>query len=71
MGHTDERGSLEYNESLSLRRAQWVMFQLLMKDVSPYRLKVKGEGELMPIVKDAKTEAEHQKNRRVEILKLN
>jgi flagellar motor protein MotB len=25
----------------------------------------------MPIVKDAKTEAEHQKNRRVEILKLN
>ena len=71
VGHTDERGSLEYNEALSLRRAQWVMFQLLMKDVSPYRLNVKGEGELKPIVKDAKTEAEHQKNRRVEILKLN
>jgi flagellar motor protein MotB len=47
------------------------MYQLLLKDVSLYRLKVKGEGESIPIVKDAKTEAEHQKNRRVEILKLN
>ncbi len=71
VGHTDERGSYEYNDVLSLKRAEWVQFHLLMRDVKLNRLKVRGDGEYHPIVKNAKTEEEHQKNRRVEIIKLN
>lgn len=71
VGHTDERGSYEYNDELSLKRAEWVRFNLLLKGVKLERLQVRGDGKYHPIVKDAKTEADHQKNRRAEITKLN
>lgn len=38
--------------------------------VSKDRLVFQGFGESQPEIKDAKTEKEHQKNRRVEIIKL-
>lgn len=71
VGHTDERGSDEYNDELSLKRAEWLRFNLLLKGVKMDRLEVRGDGKRHPIVKDAKTEADHQKNRRAEITKMN
>ena len=71
VGHTDERGSDEYNDALSLKRAEWVYFNLLLKDVKLNRLEIRGDGEKHPIYKNAKTEEEHQKNRRVEVIRLN
>lgn len=71
VGHTDERGSYEYNDVLSQKRADWVYFNLLVKGVKMDRLQTRGDGEYHPIYKNAKTEEEHQKNRRAEIIKLN
>lgn len=71
VGHTDERGSDEYNMALSEKRAEWVFFNLLVKGVKLDRMQTKGEGERHPLVKNAQTEEDHQKNRRVEIHKLN
>lgn len=71
VGHTDERGSDEYNMALSEKRAEWVFFNLLVKGVKLDRMQTKGEGERHPLIKNAQTEEDHQKNRRVEIHKLN
>ncbi|MCQ2209041.1 MAG: OmpA family protein [Paludibacteraceae bacterium] len=71
VGHTDERGTFEYNDKLSMKRAEWVYFNLLLRGVKVDRLKMRGDGEYHPIIKNAKTEEDHQKNRRVEIYKLN
>lgn len=71
VGHTDERGSDEYNMALSEKRAEWVFFNLLVKGVKLDRMQTKGEGERHPLIKNAQTEEGHQKNRRVEIHKLN
>ena len=71
VGHTDERGTYEYNDALSLKRAEWVRFHLLLKGIKLDRLQIRGDGEYHPIVKNAKTEEEHQRNRRAEIIKLN
>ncbi len=65
-GHTDERGSYEYNMKLSQARAEAVVEYLIKKGIDPRRLIPRGYGESQPIIKNAKTEAEHQMNRRVE-----
>lgn len=71
VGHTDERGTIEYNDALSQKRAEWVYFNLLLRGIKPERLQMRADGEHHPIIKNAKTEEDHQKNRRVEIYKLN
>jgi len=65
-GHTDERGSYEYNMKLSQARAEAVVNYLIKKGIDPRRLIPRGYGESQPIIPNAKTEAEHQMNRRVE-----
>ncbi len=65
-GHTDERGSEAYNLRLSQARAEAVVNYLIKKGIDPRRLIPKGYGESQPIIRNAKTEAEHQLNRRVE-----
>ncbi len=70
VGHTDERGSEDYNDVLSVKRAEWVLFNLLLRDVRLDRLQIRGDGERHPIVKNAKTEEDHQRNRRVEVIRL-
>lgn len=70
VGNTDERGSDEYNLALSKKRAEWVLNNLILKGISKNRLTTRGDGESNPAVKNAKTEEEHQLNRRVEIFKL-
>lgn len=70
VGNTDERGAEEYNLELSKKRAEWVLFNLLVKGIKLDRLSTRGDGESNPAIKNAKTEEEHQINRRVEIFKL-
>lgn len=62
--HTDERGKLEYNTTLSQKRAQSVVDYLVSKGINPARLTSKGFGFSDPVIKGAKTEEEHQQNRR-------
>lgn len=62
--HTDERGNDTYNMNLSQRRAQSVVDYLVKKDVSKSNLIAKGYGKTQPLIRNAKTEHDHQLNRR-------
>ncbi|MDF7821933.1 OmpA family protein [Runella sp. MFBS21] len=64
--HTDTRASDSYNNKLSQNRAQSAVDYIASKGVEADRLVAKGYGETRLIIKDAKTEEEHQKNRRTE-----
>lgn len=66
-GFTDERGTEEYNLELSKRRAKRVYNVLCKRGVNPKRLMFVGLGTQGLVIKNAKKESEHQKNRRVEI----
>ncbi len=66
-GHTDSRGSREYNLALSQRRAEAVVRFLVERGgVDAARLEAKGFGPDKPIVPEARTRADHARNRRVE-----
>ena len=70
-GHTDERGSTEYNLNLSLKRVESVNNYLKENfGINKSNITIKGYGESKPIHKNAKTEIEHADNRRVEIKRL-
>lgn len=64
-GHTDHRGSEEYNQKLSENRAKSVMDKLIEYGVEPERLESVGRGELQPIATN-KTDEGMAKNRRTE-----
>jgi peptidoglycan-associated lipoprotein len=64
-GHADERGSVEYNLALSLRRANAVRDYLANFGIPASRLEVVGLGEERPI-DSGTTEAAYQRNRRGE-----
>ena len=65
-GHTDERGSREYNIGLGERRAQAVRRALMLQGVSEAQLATVSYGEERPAV-DGHDETAYAKNRRVEI----
>ncbi len=65
-GHTDNKGTDEYNQKLSEERASSVSQFLISKNVKSARITTKGYGESQPIA-DNDTEAGRQANRRVEI----
>ncbi len=65
-GHTDNIGTEEYNQKLSLDRAQSVADYLHLLGVADDRFIVKGYGESQPVATN-ETEAGRQKNRRVEV----
>jgi outer membrane protein OmpA-like peptidoglycan-associated protein/tetratricopeptide (TPR) repeat protein len=65
--HTDSRGSLKGNMALSQRRAESCVAYLVKKGISRSRIVPKGYGPTKPLVKKAKTEKQHAKNRRTEI----
>ncbi|MBR5374967.1 MAG: OmpA family protein [Paludibacteraceae bacterium] len=69
IGYTDERGKEANNMNLSIERAKTVYNQLVKMGISKNRLSYEGAGSSNPIVKKATTESDHQKNRRVEIIK--
>jgi OOP family OmpA-OmpF porin len=62
--HTDERGDDAYNLKLSQERAKVCVDYLIDKGIAAERLIATGYGETQPIVSNAQTEEEHQKNRR-------
>lgn len=62
--HTDLRGSDMANLKLSEARAKSVSDYLIENGIPAVRLTAKGYGETQPIIPKAKTEEEHQKNRR-------
>ena len=69
-GHTDSKGTMEYNQTLSVKRAQAIADYL--KDhhaISSLRMIIKGYGETKPIdVND--TEEGRFRNRRVEFIRV-
>ncbi len=68
-GHTDSKGSNEYNRSLSDRRAKAVRDYLVSRGIGRSRLEAKGYGESEPIASND-NDAGRSKNRRVELKKL-
>lgn len=64
-GHTDSRGSDEYNQSLSQNRAQSVVNYLIINGIDKTRLAFKGYGESQPMASND-TDQGRQLNRRVE-----
>jgi outer membrane protein OmpA-like peptidoglycan-associated protein len=66
-GHTDARGSDEYNQSLSEKRAGVVRDFLLQKGIAASRVKAVGMGKRVPIATNETVEGMAQ-NRRVEFL---
>jgi outer membrane protein OmpA-like peptidoglycan-associated protein len=66
-GHTDSRGTEEYNLGLSLRRANTVRDYLQSQGISASRMSVKGYGESAPAYTNDTPEGQAQ-NRRVEFL---
>ena len=69
-GHTDERGSPEYNVGLGERRAQAVRRALLLQGVGESQVSTVSFGEERPAVAGS-TEEAYAKNRRVELVSAN
>ena len=65
-GHTDDVGSVEYNQKLSERRAQAVRDYLVKAGLSAEILSVTGHGKSLPLLPGT-SEAARAKNRRVEL----
>jgi outer membrane protein OmpA-like peptidoglycan-associated protein len=63
--YTDEDGSVNYNKRLSEQRAGTLRVALTSLGVDANRLTATGMGSEKPVVPNAKTEADHAKNRRV------
>lgn len=67
VGHTDSTGSREYNQQLSVRRAQSVAGYLQSQKVLPERLLTRGMGPDSPVASNDTPEG-RALNRRVEII---
>ena len=67
-GHTDERGSDEYNRALGERRALAVQQYLNLLGVADNRMQTISFGEDKPVVENATSNSDHQKNRRAEFV---
>src|SRR4051794_5566794 len=67
-GHTDERGTREYNLALGERRAQAARDVLVAVGVSPSRLSTISYGKERPAVPDSTEEAYAQNRRAVTVL---
>jgi len=65
-GHTDNTGSDEVNNPLSVQRAEGTKKYLVSKGVDAVRLMTKGFGSTQPVA-DNETEEGRAKNRRIEI----
>ncbi len=67
-GHTDSRGTDEYNLELSDRRAEAVRAYLIEQDIEPSRLEARGYGESRPLESN-RTDSGRAANRRVEFVR--
>jgi outer membrane protein OmpA-like peptidoglycan-associated protein len=66
-GHTDSRGSAEYNQQLSERRAEAVRDALAFRGVDRGRVEAVGRGKDLPVASNDSA-AGQQQNRRVELI---
>ena len=66
-GHTDSVGSAEYNQDLSLRRANAVGSYLAAQGVGSTRINTMGKGKSEPVASNDSAEG-RQQNRRVEVI---
>ena len=66
IGHTDRLAADDYNDRLSLQRAQRVRAELARRGIPPDRIQAAGRGEREPLIPTADGIAE-PRNRRVEI----
>ena len=64
-GHTDSRGSNEYNDDLSKRRAQAIVDYFLVNGLTGDRLEFDFKGEKLPVDSNSTPEG-RQRNRRVD-----
>jgi outer membrane protein OmpA-like peptidoglycan-associated protein len=64
--HTDSRGDDKYNMKLSQKRAEASKAFMISKGIKSERVNSKGYGESVPLIMDAATEEDFQKNRRTE-----
>lgn len=69
-GHTDNVGTDEYNQELSVRRAESVFRYLVNRGVAPERLRIEGHGKSRPVATND-TEQGRSQNRRVELRVMN
>ncbi|MCR6641829.1 MAG: OmpA family protein [Sporocytophaga sp.] len=69
-GHTDSRGSQQYNKSLSQKRSEEVVNWLVSKGISRDRLSAKGFGESKPLASNDDEEEGRELNRRTEFVIL-
>lgn len=67
-GHTDERGTREYNMALGERRGNSVQRYLSLQGVESGQMEVVSYGEERPVVRNASTREDHARNRRVEFI---
>lgn len=67
-GHTDERGTREYNVALGERRANAVRDYMVVNGIASYRIETVSYGEESPVAYGS-GEANWSKNRRVELKK--
>ena len=66
VGHTDSVGTAEYNEKLSVRRAEAVKAYLVSTGIDASRIYTEGKGETQPLA-DNNTAEGRQQNRRVTV----
>jgi len=67
VGHTDNTGRVDYNQTLSEKRAQGVYDYLIEQGVSSRRMVYEGKGIHQPVADNGTVEG-RAKNRRVEIM---
>jgi OOP family OmpA-OmpF porin len=65
IGHTDNRGSRDYNVTLSQQRAEAVKADLVARGIDASRIEPRGEGPDVPLTTNDSA-AGRQKNRRIE-----
>jgi OOP family OmpA-OmpF porin len=66
VGHTDSKGTDQYNMALSIRRAEAVRQYMISDGVAPSLIAASGEGESNPVASNATVDG-RARNRRVEV----
>jgi len=69
-GHTDTKGSSQYNMNLSIKRAESVKEVLLDQGITPDDISILGKGE-NELAIDTPDNTKHPANRRAEVKILN
>src|ERR687891_385933 len=65
VGHTDRQGTVEYNDALSLRRAERARQDLVQRGIPADKIRAAGRGERAPLV-PTDDDVPEARNRRVE-----